>query len=449
MKTVNFNVKNDYFDFVKKHPECMVIVYGAGKIAHEHYKYLGHIDYFCDLRARSIGKVENILCIAPEELQQFENKLIILICIKDETAVLEILNTLKNLNIDAEVFYYYNNPAFQRFDSSQYKHCADSRDKLKIRIVYVNDGWIFGKFAEKMQDELIKLGQDVDISDKEDPEADVNHYISYNRISHIYSNTNTVRTSMITHIDCVSKRDMIRFHAQNNVIGICMSADTMNRLAVWGIPRDKLCYVNPAQDGQIHPRKIVLGITNRCYSRIDFRKRDDLIVKVCECLSPDYFRLKIMGAGWNDIVREIRKMGFEVEYHDDFNREIYLEMMPSLDYWIYYGFDEGAMGFLDALAAGVETIATPQGFHLDVKHGLTYPCCTIEDFVEVLQKIQKKKDDIVGVVKNLTWENYAKKHLEIWQYLTHTKSLKDLCLHQGEYIDGIFSVLVSEIKCAY
>lgn len=443
MKIVN--VKDNYFDYIKEHLECKVIIYGAGKAARENYKHLGRIDFFCDINADKIGNVENIPCIAPKELQEFENKIIILISICARDVVEDVCNMLANLQIDAEIFYLFDNPAFHRFDFSKYKYCVNTKNKLKIRIVYINDSWIFGKFAEKLQKELLKLGQDVDISDEENPEADINHYISYGRIYKIYSSSSTVRTAMITHIDCELKRDMIDFQAQNDVMGICMSADTMNKLALWGVPRNKLCYVNPAQDGEIKPKKIVLGITNRCYGEIDFRKRDDLIVKVCEHLSSEYFKLKIMGDGWNSIIEQIRKLGFDVEYYSDFNREIYRELMSSLDYWIYYGFDEGAMGFLDALAAGVKTIATPQGYHLDVKHGLTYPCSTIDDFINVLQNIQKEKEDIVGTVKEWTWENYAKKHLEIWHYLTHTKPLKELYVHQSEYMDGIFSVIVSDI----
>ena len=124
-------------------------------------------------------------------------------------------------------------------------------------------------------------------------------------------------------------------------------------------------------------------------------------------------------------------------------KEIYKKLMPSLDYWLYYGFDEGAMGFLDALAAGVKTIATPQGYHLDAKGGLTHPCSTIEDFIRVLKRIQEEKKEIADTVKDWTWQNYARKHLEIWHYLTHTKPLKDLYAHQSEYTDGIFSLLMS------
>lgn len=152
-----------------------------------------------------------------------------------------------------------------------------------------------------------------------------------------------------------------------------------------------------------------------------------------------------MGSGWNMIVDEIQKMGFEVEYYNMFNKELYKNLIKSLDYWIYYGFDEGAMGFLDALTAGIKTITTPQGFHLDAKDGLTYSCKTVDDFIKTLKQIQNDKKEISNIVKNWTWGEYARKHLEVWRYLTKTITLNDLYKHQSEYMDGIFSMLASNI----
>lgn len=443
---MKLNIIDNYFDFVKKHSEYKVIIYGAGNIAQTNYKYFGHIDFFCDQNAKNIGNIENIPCITLEELSAFKDKMIILICIKNKNVVSEVCKVIEELNICAEVFCFFDNPAFQKFDFSKYKYNVEVKEKLKIRIIYLDDGWIFGKFAYKLKEELDKMGQIVEIGDVEDLDADINHYISYGRLLKFYSKSNIVRTSMVTHIDCLMKKDLINFQAKNKTIGICMSSDTMNNLVSWGIPREKLCYINPAQDGEIKPRKIILGITNRCYAEIDFRKRDDLILKICQELEPQYFMLKIMGSGWNKIVEEIRQLGFEVEYYEVFNKELYKELMQSLDYWIYYGFDEGAMGFLDALAAGVKTIATPQGFHLDAKDGLIYPCRTKDDFVDTLKQIQNEKKKITNAVKNWTWKEYARKHLEIWQYLTKIKSLKELYHHQGEYRDGIFSMLLSDIN---
>lgn len=435
------NVKDDYFDYVKEHPDCKIVVYGAGNEARKNYKYIGHIDYFCDQRAKSIELIEDIPCLIPEELAGIHGKIIIIICIRQTAITEQVCSILEKLQLDVVVFHFFDNPSFAQFDVSPYSYVVNPKDKLRIRIVNRKDGWILSKFAAKLQEELTRLGQEADIADKEDPMADVNHYVDYEILRNAYGR-DLVRTTMVTHIDSLLLRDLVQYQAKNNVVGICMSSDTLNKLALWGIPRDKLCYVNPAQDGDMIPKKIVLGITNRCYYEYDLRKRDDLILQVCKQLEPHFFKLKIMGAGWHKTVKQLKEIGFEVDYYADFDRETYKKLMPGLDYWIFSGFDEGGMGYLDALAAGVKTIVTPQGFHLDTKNGLTYPCSTIGDFVKTLKQIQDEKIEIINAVKDWTWENYARKHLEIWQYLTHAKPLWELYTHQSEYMDGIFSLLI-------
>lgn len=49
-------------------------------------------------------------------------------------------------------------------------------------------------------------------------------------------------------------------------------------------------------------------------------------------------------------------MGFQVDYYSEFIYEEYLKLMPSLDYYLFWGFDEGSMGYLDALRAGVKRL---------------------------------------------------------------------------------------------
>lgn len=440
---VKVNAQKNYFDYIEENRNLKIIVYGAGNVARANKKDIGRIDFFCDKKADEIGEIDRVPCILPMALKEFEEKIIILICVEQKSYVEEICSMIDDLHIEAEVFWLFDNKAFSFFNALPYKDTVKFKDKLKIHIIYKEDGWIFGKFARKLKEELELLDQEVSISDREDPEADVNHYVSYGYLTKIFDRGNTVRTTMITHVDNLKKRDLIQYQALHKAVGICMSSDTLNKLSTWGIPREKICYVNPAHDGEIEPRKIVLGITNRCHQTEDFRKRDDMVVEICNHLNPQYFMFKIMGSGWEEIVGQLNAMGFEVEYYNDFNREIYKCLMPSLDYWLYYGFDEGAMGYLDALAAGVKTIATPQGYHLDAG-GLTYPCNTISDFVKTLQKIQEEKKAITELVSDWTWNKFARKHLEIWQYLTNSKPLEEVYARQSEYKDGIFSLLLND-----
>ena len=135
-------------------------------------------------------------------------------------------------------------------------------------------------------------------------------------------------------------------------------------------------------------------------------------------------------------------MGFEVNYYSEFDKEKYNELIKNLDYYCYFGFDEGSMGFLDALAAGVDTIVTPQGYHLDEGIEITYPVRTIEDITNVFHEIEKKRHKAIEFAEKSTWENYTKKHMEVWKYMLNHKDVGEILQTRGWYVDGIYSLLL-------
>src|SRR5207253_3102787 len=134
-------------------------------------------------------------------------------------------------------------------------------------------------------------------------------------------------------------------------LGICMSTETLEQLVQWGIPRHKLSYVNPAHDGGIRPRRKLSGITSKVQPT--GCKREQMLLELASRISGDDFQFFIMGSGWSRIVESMRKLGIEVEYHEDFDESVYLSHISALDYYLYLGQDEGSMGFIDALRAGI------------------------------------------------------------------------------------------------
>lgn len=336
-----------------------------------------------------------------------------------------------------------NNNAYtvKRYLSEKKYFYKENNDEkvLKVHIIDNSpDAWILTKFSDELQKNLLEFGVQVTKSNKSDPTADINHHIIYVGIN---EKLNKNSTMMITHVDTKLKIERIRQQIAEGAFGICMSEEVMNKLVANGINRSSLCYINPAQDGQIKPKKFVIGITHRCYSE-DFRKRDSIIVDVCKRLDPEYFSLKIMGSGWDEIVHNLRELGYEVDYHSEFNKKIYNELMCSLDFFYYDGWDEGNMGYLDALAAGITSVVTPQGYHLDMgKH--TIYCKTIDDFVSYFNNCAKTRKEIHNSISDYTWEMYAFKHLQLWLYLTKKENLKELLSTTGYYNDGIHSVMLS------
>lgn len=336
---------------------------------------------------------------------------------------------------------------FKRYlKEKKYRYKYKENNHMKINIVTPGpeSGWIIYKFGKTVYDTLIEMGYDATISDEFDPKADINHYFQPNTIG--YSKTTKVNdrtTFMITHIDTALKLDQIIELTKKGAVGVCMSKETKDRLIANGVRANRICYINPAQDGMIQPKKVTLGFTYRIYS--DNRKRDNIILDACEGVNPDCFRFAIMGAGWEEIVKQLEEKGFEVEYYPEFDKQKYNELMPTFDYYCYFGFDEGSMGYLDAMAAGVGTIITPQGYHLDTGIDITYPVCTVEDIRNALLNIQAKREKYFNFAKTWTWENYVKKHIELWKYILKNEELSVLLSNRGKYTDGIFSLLLDDL----
>lgn len=428
---------DDFYQFIKN-TDRKIVLYGIGVTGETAYPYIPNIAYVCDKRADGCMEFHGKKVLRLNELIGLKEKYIIVICIKNLQISKSVSQEIEKFEMDALVFEFYNNIAFNCYNELKYQK---STKKIEyVRLVCQDSRWILRKFAIRMKEQLEKRGIKAEIGSSVDLTADINHHIAF----HLYEPIQDARdTLMITHVDSLNKVNQLKHQLEAARIGICMSKETMNYLVSCGIQREKLCYINPAQDGVIKPKKYILGITHRNYDSVDKRKRISALVDICQNLDPDYFKFKIMGMGWEDVVDQLSNMGFEVDYYSEFDYDIYIKLIPTLDFYLFWGFDEGSMGYLDALAAGVETIVTPQGYHLDVPNGITYPCRVISDFANVLIDLQNKRKRIVDSVSEWNWENYVDKHLEVWNYLLGNED--DIYINKHKYEDGIFSVLTLNV----
>jgi len=287
-----------------------------------------------------------------------------------------------------------------------------------------------------MQDHLQQLGHDVSIEKTVDEDADVNHHLIYRGYN--FERVKGIQTLMVTHVDSTKKAHLLKKQLQVADLGICMSRETMDNLFQIGIPREKLSYVNPAHDGIIKPKKFVIGITTNVYN--DGRKREYFINKLVDHISANCFSFRIMGEGWDEQVTLLNEYGFDVIHWSEFDYEEYIQLIPQLDYYLYMGMDEGQMGFVDAAAAGVKTIVTTQGFHLDAKEGITHGFKTLEELVSIFQGIAAQREKIIQSVNSWNWYDYTLKHMDIWSFLLAETQGEKYKAQQVKYQDGIASI---------
>jgi hypothetical protein len=289
---------------------------------------------------------------------------------------------------------------------------------MKIHIVLPGDlrGWIIAKAADRLAEFAGGYGAQTSVSEGPDKNADLNHWMSY---AFANSEQPTPSTMLITHPDDPFKVRSIRDTLTRYVdVGICMSSETVGQLAAAGTPRSRLCYVLFGHDGVVIPRRIVIGITTRLYP--DGRKREAFLVRLANDVDLSAFTFRIFGAGWEAIVERLRGSGAQVEldagsedYKADYGR--IADAVPSFDYYLYLGMDEGSLGTLDALAGGIRTIVTDQGFHKDLTNVLTHRFVEYESLLDIFCALQTERANRLAAAAQFTWQEYARRHVLIWR----------------------------------
>lgn len=278
-----------------------------------------------------------------------------------------------------------------------------------------NKSWIIEKMAARIAEHAPAFGFDISIGETERADADVNHWMSY-----VFANVphNTPATMLITHLDDPYKVGLAKNVLLSGVdVGIALSSHTCDMLVTAGVERDALAFAVPGHDFAAMPRRVVIGLTTRLYA--DGRKREFMLVELAQTMKLDRFRFEIFGLGWEGVIPKLEAAGADVAYFpgsDDF-RSDYAEMMdhvPLFDYYLYLGRDEGSLGTLDALAAGVKTIVTPQGFHVDLPAGITHPVWSQQDLERVFADIAADAERRAHAVAGLTWQAYAEAHAVVW-----------------------------------
>lgn len=278
-----------------------------------------------------------------------------------------------------------------------------------------NKSWIIEKMASRLASHAPEFGYRVTSGDAEDPAADVNHWMSwaFANVAH-----RTPATMLITHLDDPYKVALVKSELSSGVdVGIALSSHTCDMLVAAGVAPASLAYAIPGHDFAAAPRRIVIGITTRLYA--DGRKREAMLTELARNMRLDRFRFEIFGAGWDNVVPQLEAGGAEVAYWpgtEDFRAD-YAELssrISGFDYYLYLGRDEGSLGTLDALAAGVKTIVTPQGFHVDLPGGITHAVWSQDDLERTMAQLAADLDRRCEAVAGLTWKAYAQAHAIIW-----------------------------------
>ena len=122
-------------------------------------------------------------------------------------------------------------------------------------------GGILEKFAMRMKENAATFDVTASISEDYDPQADINHWMIY----HVVKGNFLPGSFLITHVDSIYRLQYVKQAFKITNVGICLSAETRQFLIEKGLPGERLCYITPATDHAIQPRRIVIGLTTNIY----------------------------------------------------------------------------------------------------------------------------------------------------------------------------------------
>lgn len=290
------------------------------------------------------------------------------------------------------------------------------KSSIKACLVLKDRGWILEKIATRLAEQLPNWNVQADIAFMPSPVADVNHWMYYNDLGGDFVSKNTLA---ITHVDRPAKVHVLKQRLRKADMGICMSRMTLEQLVSSGVPRQRLCYITPAHDGNVKPKRIVVGITSQI--RPDGAKGEHVLIQMAKTIRLDIFHFIIIGPNWENVIPLFAAAGATVDYipgafgkDNAEHLQFIIDRLSYFDYYLYMGWDEGSMGFLDALAAGIPTIVTPQGFHLDINGGITHSFTDSQELCAIFQHLAKDRQGRIDSVSGLTWNEYARQHSLVW-----------------------------------
>ena len=142
-----------------------LILFGASYFTEVFFSYIPHIDYFCDFECNEKRDYHGIKQITLEEMAQLEDGVDILFAKTPQLDEFErFCILLVQYKIRAKVYNLFLNVAFPFLEEERKYSFEKKKERLRVRIVNYDNGWILSKFAERMNECLLQMGVDSDIA---------------------------------------------------------------------------------------------------------------------------------------------------------------------------------------------------------------------------------------------------------------------------------------------
>ena len=298
----------------------------------------------------------------------------------------------------------------------------ESMEISHIRIILDpgNQGWILEKIAIRLRNqfELNKFKSKID--SVPDEKAQINLWMQYTDKTLIsFAKSGLTKCfALVTHVDDSFKLARVKLLLDLKVTMIFMSKAHASEVAGMLDINKGFEFALIPSDFNNHIRPFRIGIVSKCYP--DGRKNENWLVKFAKDGILKNCEFAVVGEGWEKTIANLRDLGIPCKIYSESNGNvIHYEEIKSfydtLDLYVYFGFDEGALGSLDAYLFRKDLLVTNQGFHT---HFALQDESLVLDYEDAKFKLnQKILNYEVWLDSTLpwTWDFYAKKILSIFK----------------------------------
>lgn len=282
-----------------------------------------------------------------------------------------------------------------------------------------NKGWILEKIALRLISQFENLGIKSDTASLPLAGSEINFWMQYtdDTIPNFARQNQTNCFALVTHVDDCFKLARVKLLFDLGVTLIFMSkvhADEVSEML--GLNQHFDFSLIPSDFGYI-ARPFRIGMVSKCYP--DGRKNEDWLIKLAREGVLNDCEFVVMGEGWGSTIAILRSLGIKCQEFSEAQGNVipYSEIKSfynDLDLYVYFGFDEGALGSLDAYLLRKDLLVSDQGFHtlFNINNSSKF-----SNYEDAKQKLKKKIDEYNSWLESTypwTWDYYASDILKIF-----------------------------------
>jgi hypothetical protein len=288
---------------------------------------------------------------------------------------------------------------------------SQSNRSIALVLAEKNSAWVLGKIASRLVQELPKFNLQASIVNNTVGRYD---FIVWMFFAHYQSSKNAYSANnfvIVTHIDDYRKLQKLKQIIEDGVVVIFLSADTHQKVCnSLGIKLPKYIIRLGTDLATGEKQRMKVTMCSNIYP--DGRKNENWILDIAKRYGPDEIEICLVGRGWDTIILELETHGFNTDFNSIISGapDSYIRTKSAIewcDLYIYTGWDEGAMGSIDAFVLKKRLLVSNQGYHRSFQLSNDEVFDSYGEFLSKFDTLKSRFNGEYGSISNWTWQNTA------------------------------------------